>query len=519
MIISCKKTDFRHTDLKADLERFFRLPQDAPASLHRIVENMKMQDGQKPFVNSFAIYQGYPIWEHAKITIKGPQYNSVGPENDTLVSVPIVEDGTNYIKSVLAIKVNSEVWYKLLEGIKYRELPPEDPNDPGQPFTIIDFLKLMMELEVQMFGYNEFEIVDEEIINQRPSVYTGGGGNPGINYGTQLIFSGGCTTFNWGYYSWWNNEFIITASDEACLYETGELVYSLNVPLFETGGGGDEGGSTSSEECRRGFVRIRGFDGNGNPLTPCTVIADTTSYPCATAFQAGQKMKNILREDKVDSALNSIPNLATEPLEKGFPVFQRFEVDRFDPLDTTFGSFIVGSMFTGTDSNIVMNYNIPYLSVEVAVLHTHPRSGYPGPSAADVYGLITSRLDNNNFVGTFTIAANGSQFALTVTDYDKARDFYNTKDQYLDGEKWKEGSEAGKVFKDAFKYFQEKYKGDTNQDKLAYEMAMATVLNEFNSGVTLHKKDSNGNFKPLVIKTTTPNPNKPRKKVYTQDCQ
>ncbi len=50
-------------------------------------------------------------------------------------------------------------------------------------------------------------------------------------------------------------------------------------------------------------------------------------------------------------------------------------------------------------------------------------------------------------------------------------------------------------------------------------MAMAAVLTQFNTGVTLNKKDpATGKFKPLVVKTVIPNPNKPKKKQYVQDC-
>jgi len=49
-------------------------------------------------------------------------------------------------------------------------------------------------------------------------------------------------------------------------------------------------------------------------------------------------------------------------------------------------------------------------------------------------------------------------------------------------------------------------------------MAMAAVLNQFNTGITLNKKDASGNFKPIVVNTIVPNPNKPKKKVYPQDC-
>ena len=90
--------------------------------------------------------------------------------------------------------------------------------------------------------------------------------------------------------------------------------------------------------------------------------------------------------------------------------------------------------------------------------------------------------------------------------------------QYLSGSKWNKYSEIGKAFDLAQEYYKELYKNNANKNNLAYEMAMAVVLNEFNTGVVLHKKDLNGHFQPLIINTTTPNPAKPNKKVYIQDC-
>ena len=52
-------------------------------------------------------------------------------------------------------------------------------------------------------------------------------------------------------------------------------------------------------------------------------------------------------------------------------------------------------------------------------------------------------------------------------------------------------------------------------------MAMAAVLKQFDAGVSLNKKDTNGNFKPIVINTTViPRQGllKPEKTVYSQDC-
>jgi hypothetical protein len=46
---------------------------------------------------------------------------------------------------------------------------------------------------------------------------------------------------------------------------------------------------------------------------------------------------------------------------------------------------------------------------------------------------------------------------------------------------------------------------------------MAAVLTQFNTGVTLNKRDAAGNFKPIVVTTST-DPNNPKKTIYTQIC-
>lgn len=45
---------------------------------------------------------------------------------------------------------------------------------------------------------------------------------------------------------------------------------------------------------------------------------------------------------------------------------------------------------------------------------------------------------------------------------------------------------------------------------------MSAILNQYNAGVTLNKKDASGNFKPIVIKTY-PDLRKPKKTIYIQD--
>ena len=78
-------------------------------------------------------------------------------------------------------------------------------------------------------------------------------------------------------------------------------------------------------------------------------------------------------------------------------------------------------------------------------------------------------------------------------------------------------STIGKAFKKAERHFLDLYRRDPNQNNRAYEMAMASVLSEFNTGITLSKKNDQGNFRPLVVRRQA-HPLYPQKSYYLQDC-
>ncbi len=200
---------------------------------------------------------------------------------------------------------------------------------------------------------------------------------------------------------------------------------------------------------------------------------------------------------------SNIPNLATLAIENGFPIIQNFSINPYNSKDTTFtNSYCQGNIQTGTDSNINISYSVGYLNVLAATLHTHPSIGYAAQSAYDIYALIEISMQNSYYKGGFVAAANGSKYAVAITDKTLAAAFLNKKANNLNGTKWNENSAIGIAYNDAYKYYSEKvYNGNPNQINLAYEMAMATTLN--NTGVTLFKQDTNGNFKPIVVNRTS----------------
>lgn len=104
-----------------------------------------------------------------------------------------------------------------------------------------------------------------------------------------------------------------------------------------------------------------------------------------------------------------------------------------------------------------MQYAVPYLAIEKAATHTHHKNSYPAPSAEDIYQLIKKRKENKDFAGSFIVAFNGEKYALSITDWEKARNFLYTEGAFFDGTTWKEDSEIGKAFKKATRFFKDKY--------------------------------------------------------------
>jgi hypothetical protein len=283
----------------------------------------------------------------------------------------------------------------------------------------------------------------------------------------------------------------------------------------DSGGGGDDG---VPPPCN-GSGRL------SNVINPCSPgwepveDVDVPSYdPCEDIQKRAKKIDTIYAKGKIDSLIGTIPNFATETKEKGFPTIQNFSIYPFPPRDTTFGNFhIHNTIYTGTDSNIHYNFTYNNLQVHVASTHTHPPKGYPAPSADDVYNLINDMLQDSYCQTFFVYASNGSKYALTINNYNQALAFWTTKSKYLNGAKWNEDSTVGKSFKEATKYFFDKYDGNPNQENLAYEMAMAAVLSKFNTGITLNKQDVSGNFKPIIVTQVT-DPKKHKRTIYSQEC-
>lgn len=134
-----------------------------------------------------------------------------------------------------------------------------------------------------------------------------------------------------------------------------------------------------------------------------------------------------------------------------------------------------------------MNSSVPALPGAFADLHNHPRN-IP-PDAGDLYGLIDLNRNNNNYDTRFAVTQNGTIYALLITDVQAATVF----NQHY--------PRVAPAFKGSSPTFPEALVDEFREMKYLYncndEMALAYILEKYNTGISLLKQTGKGSFKKL----------------------
>jgi hypothetical protein len=310
---------------------------------------------------------------------------------------------------------------------------------------------------------------------------------------------------------------------------------NINTGNGNTGGSGS-GTTNGNTTTNGGNTNPNGGSGwtpNGDegPLTPCERASLTTAH-LASIYAFG-----------INPVASTI-DLSTEVNEKGFFVYQTWKYDPVllaqNQLVRIWGPFITSPISTGTPTKVLVNDSVPprppgVNASKMGMLHIHLKNGYAPHSPDDIYGLLSYQLEGqtgNNvyekrYAGNFVLAANGSKYAITISDTAAAKAFLSTKGANLNPlrSKWKDGTEIrkefDKVFRDTYKTFIPASATATDftaAGNKAYEIAMAVVLKNFNTGITLSKANTYGTFKPIMIKITVPDATKPDEKTYAYEC-
>jgi hypothetical protein len=532
----CKKMDkVQLPQNEATIEQqFFEQSAAASAQVQRVAAAFRSRNAATALVVPFFTKYGQPLWDKGFVVAQQPRPSARNTTTgtDTVVIIPVVQPGIAEVQTYIAARLTDTVQLNIHTGSEYRTLRFSNAD------TLINKAEQLairfMLLNKAVFNHEAFRIWDKRLFHHS-AIYTDTAGLQRrvvlrsapdnarmvsvcidittVPAGTRggAAGAGGCTNCLYApptpvtiCQSWWEND------------DEGDVI-----PPGDTGSGGGGGVSDGGDPCTGsgtlGRIMPCGDPGGGG-WEPLPLEDPIITNPCFMARILAHQMDSIFIKSRADSVLATLPNLATLNIEMGFPIIKTIRINPLNVRDTLVKGYHCGTVHSGTDSSVNYTYSLGRLERSAAALHTHPDSGYAAQSAKDVYLLIEERLrEGSDFIGTFVAAADGSQYVITITNPYQATAFLATQSQYLLGTKWNKASAIGIAFEKATKYFRDKYEGHPNKKNLAYEMAMSAVLTEFGVGVTLNKRDAAGNFKPIIVTTST-DPNKPKKTIYTQIC-
>jgi len=145
------------------VNNFFKLFENTDPVVTGIRNNILRQQSQKPFVDKFVNYAGYPVWDKAVIKNALENTSSTrvaerGENTSKVIFIPLAPANDSIIKSILKVKIEgSDTSFKMLYRWQYNE----HGYKKNKKFNNADQVALMfMGLESYTFGHKDFKIND-----------------------------------------------------------------------------------------------------------------------------------------------------------------------------------------------------------------------------------------------------------------------------------------------------------------------------------------------------------------------
>ena len=508
---SCKKSDQVASPEKelSSLERkFFFTNRTGDLTEGKLVDFLIKQNRSKSFVEKTTKIIGFPRWEKM-ITIKGKSEISGRGALDSLLTtylVPFVRDSQNYVNASLIISVyTNDTTFAYRSDWEYRY---KTHGSPIVDSTAEAHAVFFMFLDNKTFGYTEFNITDTSLF---PTTHVANGGLKKLKIlstpsslsgrGNSEVVSVTCFDYTVCQSISSGNR---TTSMPAPICNTYTYCYSIwstsdNGSISGGTGGGSSGGSGGT-----------GNPGGGSP-SPCP---GTTSYqrgqtatygcetgwsgigtppadPCLTAQPAINFLNTLLQDASVNNAIASI-HAQNPAIEHSITLGRDAN-----------GNITTSSITPGGPSSGTVNTNWPG---GFADLHNHPSNNEPSEGDLhEIIGLSRSRPGWNTRIVT---NVNGETYALVVADTTAAKAFRNnnfTIDPVY-GPLYSQG--LFEKVEEVSNYFQQQQYPKLYAD----ERALAYILDKYNSGVILLKKEGS-TFKRLRTSTGPQNGT-----FYSNDC-
>lgn len=247
----------------------------------------------------------------------------------------------------------------------------------------------------------------------------------------------------------------------------GESGYSGGLP----GGSGSPGGGCPIYiECIDDNMDGGGGGDNTNPNTP-------SNDPCAKAQAPSSTATLNSKATAYTNAQTAIVGM-NNGLENGVV------------LGNVNGTIQATGVQTGGESsigNLISSFSNP-----IGDIHNHPNNNPPSPG--DFYSLINIRNQHSNYNTRYVVTLDGTTYALVVTDVDAMNQFLQKHPPVIVPNP--AGGNSVNFPNDLLLEWSDL------RNTFSLPGALAFILNEYNSGITLTKMDSAGNFRAINIPTT-----------------
>ncbi|MCT3662415.1 hypothetical protein HZR00_07805 [Elizabethkingia anophelis] len=206
--------------------------------------------------------------------------------------------------------------------------------------------------------------------------------------------------------------------------------------------------------------------------------------PCSKAKAPAEKATNDYKDPAVQAAKKAVQDgYNSDPADK--------KSEYTTMINEEAGKLNKGTTYGGYNSSNVQG---GVISTTVADIHNH-NDEFP-PSPGDVYGVMQAFNYFQKFRTRYVYTQGGEEYAIVVTDPAALQNFYQTfPPNVTQGETRIYTNFSGQAYEDWLSIVQQ-YGNNMN----GQEIALAQVLNKYNAGVAITKKDkTTGDFKKLNV--------------------
>lgn len=129
------------------------------------MSDLKAKESTNPFVKNFISKYGFPQWKAYKAkTYHSALARSEEQTQDTIVSIPIIDENSTKVSSILNVRLNGEVMYKLFKDYAYALNGFSKDPDRSSP-SANDIVSELLNYEKELLGRNVYRVTDKRLFD------------------------------------------------------------------------------------------------------------------------------------------------------------------------------------------------------------------------------------------------------------------------------------------------------------------------------------------------------------------